>query len=320
MTAGGVSTISVVVPTYARPQYLEQCISALCCQRRMPDEVVVVVRKSDVASRSLLDDLDFSPLRIVYVEKPGVIAALRVGVSLTTGSVIAFTDDDAEPSPEWVAQLEAALQDPRVGGVGGRDLLPASYQDRRTSRVGHHAPFGKVFGNHHRGKRLREVDVLKGVNMAFRSEALALPLDEVLRGEGAQVHYEMAISAWAKHRKWVLLYDPEITVRHHLAPRPEQDRRVKPPAEAIRNEAFNWLRTTAYAGNPTMQVLYGLLIGGRGSPGILRAVTAIMTGDNLTAKRLRPSIQGQLSALEQIFSLGSSLDQYMTSCEELRYG
>ena len=55
--------------------------------------------------------------------------------------------------------------------------------------VGKLAWFGRLTGNHHLGVGGgREVDVLKGVNMSFRREAIAdLRFDQRMRGSGAKV-------------------------------------------------------------------------------------------------------------------------------------
>ena len=45
--------ISVIVPTYRRPEYLRRCVKAIAEQTRNPDEVIVVIRETDSASKRI---------------------------------------------------------------------------------------------------------------------------------------------------------------------------------------------------------------------------------------------------------------------------
>jgi GT2 family glycosyltransferase len=70
--------ITVLVPTFRRPDDLTRCLAALERQHRAPDEVVVVVRPDDHASHACLDAhvaLKRLPLVVAPVELPGQVAA-----------------------------------------------------------------------------------------------------------------------------------------------------------------------------------------------------------------------------------------------------
>jgi cellulose synthase/poly-beta-1,6-N-acetylglucosamine synthase-like glycosyltransferase len=167
------TAIDVVVPSYARPILLERCLVALAAQTVAPRSVVVVARPDDAATWAATRAAA-GVARAVSVEAPGVVAALRAGVAATTGDAVAFTDDDAEPEPEWLARIAHHLARPGVGGVGGRDHIAGQTLPAR-SVVGRRFAFGRTVGDHHLGVGpARPVDILKGVNMAFRVDALAL--------------------------------------------------------------------------------------------------------------------------------------------------
>ncbi|MER3588223.1 MAG: glycosyl transferase family A, partial [Mastigocladus sp. ERB_26_1] len=193
-------TISVMIPTYRRPQDLARCLKALEQQTRKPEQVVVVVRDTDTDTWSFLQDYHpqgFS-LEAAMVKVPGVVAAMNVGLDAAKGDMIAITDDDAAPHPDWLARIEAYfVSDPRIGGVGGRDLVYVNNEliyKGESKVVGKLQWYGRVIGDHHKGiGAAREVDVLKGVNMAYRRSAIAgLRFDERMLGTGAQVHFELA--------------------------------------------------------------------------------------------------------------------------------
>jgi len=240
------TTITTIIPTYRRPDDLARCLAALKQQQRPADEVIVIVRDTDTDTWQRLETLDVAPLplRILTVTVAGVVAAMNLGLSAAQGDLIAFTDDDAAPHPDWLQRIEAHfLANDRVGGVGGRDRM--HYGDTlvegEQSVVGHLQWCGRVVGNHHLGiGTAREVDILKGVNMSFRKEAIAsLRFDPRMRGTGAQVHFEIAFSLALKHAGWTLIYDPQLVVDHYLAQRFDEDQRERFNAIAFTNAVHN---------------------------------------------------------------------------------
>jgi GT2 family glycosyltransferase len=280
--------LSVVVPTWRRPAELSRCLEGLAGQSRAPDEVVVVAREEDEKTWALLREPrpDGLPLRPARVERPGVLEALRTGIEAVEGDVVAITDDDSIPRPDWIERMETALAgDERVGGVGGRDFV---HQDGRVVEdgapaVGRVRWYGRVLGNHHLGSGPpREVDVLKGVNVAFRRVAIAdaqLPRD--LRGSGAQVHWELDLCLAVKNAGWKLVYDPRIAVDHFPAHRYDEDRRRGRPLAALGNEVFNLtlvLLRRLPPGRAAVAFGYGVLVGTRDAPGLVTACERALRG------------------------------------------
>ena len=227
--------LSVVVPTFQRPASLVHCLHGLACQARALDEILVVVRAGDAATHAVLRAAS-PPVRSVEVATPGLLAAMRAGAQAAAGDVIAFTDDDAVARPDWAQRLEDHFADPVVGAVGGRDLIAAETHGE-TGDVGRITGWGKLVGNQHLAVgSVRSVDVLKGVNMAFRRSALALP--DHLRGRGSQVHSEIPMCAWTRSHGWRVVFDPELVIDHAPAPRTAGDERAR-RAEDIRDSSFN---------------------------------------------------------------------------------
>ncbi len=292
-----VLTIAVVVPTYMRPDQLRRCLTGLGRQQDRPAECVVVTRASDADSREVVRSMEQAVpgLRCVMVDEPGILAAMRRGVEQVRSDVIAFIDDDAVPPPGWIGGLRAAFASPGVGLVVGRDIVEGeAHADRPV--VGTIGRWGRMVGNHHRGTGPpRLVDVLKGVNMAARREALALPLG--LRGAGAQVHWEVATSLWAAGRGWRVLYDPAITVDHFPGPRPADDHRDLRTAAAIFDATFNY--QLALAGTQSAlarrALVYGILVGTTVSPGIVRWSLAVARREATVSGRLWPALRGRLA-------------------------
>jgi cellulose synthase/poly-beta-1,6-N-acetylglucosamine synthase-like glycosyltransferase len=310
-------TVSVVVPTYRRPELLRRCLSGLCAQTHQPDETIVVVRQDDKPTRRVLEQSTRTGIAIVDSGEPGVLAAMRVGVACSRGDIIAFTDDDAEPRRDWLERLVSLLSAPGVGAAGGRDVIPGQTAPRRSD-VGRFTRYGKLVGNHHLGEGpARDVDVLKGVNMAFRAECLGLPRRGILRGDGAEVHFELLCSRWAQRAGWRVVYDPSIEVGHLGAERIGNDRRIRPSAQAVRDAAHNFIIAASVLDRNRLprQALYCLVLGSRDLPGLGRAAVAVVGREPEVLRRLAPSLAGFARATVRLLH---RLDNPIVTCQSLR--
>jgi len=298
--------ISILIPTYRRPSDLLRCLKALEVQTRKVDQLVVTVRDIDGETWEALKTIDCTqiPLQIVKVAVPGVVAAMNAGLEVLSGDIVAITDDDSVPHPDWVERIEQHfLMDEQIGGVGGRDYVYHGefLEDGAAQTVGKISWFGRTTGNHHIGiGEAREVDILKGVNMSFRKTAInKLRFDERMKGTGAQVHFELAFCLTLKKTGWKLIYDPKIAVNHYPAPRYDEDQRQWFNAEAYANAVFNeTLILLEYLS--TLQrvvfMLWACLIGTRQSFGLLQVVRFYTTEEDIAFQKLCSSLQGRWHA------------------------
>ncbi|MFC1548656.1 glycosyltransferase family 2 protein [Candidatus Omnitrophota bacterium] len=244
-------TISVVVPTYCRPESLRRCLAALSEQTRLADEILVVIRENDTRTENFLKTIDLGKLRVraLTVNHPGLVAALNVGVDAVRGDIVAFTDDDAVPRRDWLERIERYFEsDPHLGGLGGRDLNYHGdmLETGATKVVGKLRWFGLLLGDHHLGfGEPREADHFKGVNMSFRKTAIGnVRFDRRLRGTGAQFCCDTGFSLGIKRKGWKFIYDPEILVDHYVRERTEEtrvhsfDADLKDVSDAAYNDAL----------------------------------------------------------------------------------
>ena len=113
--------VTVIVPTYRRPNDLKRCLEGLNKQLLAPSEILIIVRVSDTETCDFLDGVgEQTPqIKIIEVAEPGQVAALNAGLEATTGEIIAITDDDTIPRADWIARIEAHFRaDSRLGGWG----------------------------------------------------------------------------------------------------------------------------------------------------------------------------------------------------------
>jgi O-antigen biosynthesis protein len=110
--------VSVVVCTLGREPRLRQTVRAVLDQTHRDVELVVV--DNDPASgraAELLADVDDSRLRLVPEEVRGLSTARNTGLREARGTLLAYTDDDAVPDPDWVARLLDVVRNDPTGAV-----------------------------------------------------------------------------------------------------------------------------------------------------------------------------------------------------------
>ncbi len=300
--------LSVLVPTFRRPFDLKRCLTAIAAQTRRPDSTIIVCREDDSDTRALLEDQSIrGDATIAYVNETGVVAALNAGLEAFTGDIIAITDDDAAPRPDWLDRIERRFrEDATIGGLGGRDYVHGISPDDSTNEVGKISWFGRQIGNHHLGiGKPRYVHMLKGANMSFRRDAInALRFDSRLRGTGAQVHNELAFSLEVRRRGWKLMYDPAVAVDHYPAPRFDEDQRSQRSQLAASNSAYNetliLLEHLPLLSRPAF-FIWAMLIGPRDLPGLVQAIRLALIKDT-NWMRFPAVLHGRVSALRALVS------------------
>ena len=136
-------TVSVVIPTLNRTQLLKRCLDALLAQTLDPASYEIII--VDDASRKETERLveNYSAARpgspyTVYSDRKrrGPAAARNLGWRTAAAPIIAFTDDDCIPEPDWLAKGTAAFKKD-VAGVSGRIFVPVGLKptdyERNTS-------------------------------------------------------------------------------------------------------------------------------------------------------------------------------------------
>lgn len=98
--------ISIVIPTFRRPQLLDRCLDALQRQK-FPEgdfEIIVVTDGPDYETVHTINSRDdWYAFRVFSLAcKKGPAAARNFGWKMASGKLILFTDDDCLPGPYWV--------------------------------------------------------------------------------------------------------------------------------------------------------------------------------------------------------------------------
>jgi glycosyltransferase involved in cell wall biosynthesis len=266
-------SLTVVVPTFRRPESLERCLRALREQTRAPDQIIVVRRRDDEETDEAVARIAGEvPIDLVACEKPGLCAQMDLGVAQASGDVVALTDDDAAPRTDWAARIMSLYSAPDIGAVGGRDVIhddPTVDNGPTSQPVGIVTRTGRPLGNHHHeGSAVRDVEFLKGVNLSLRRSLWHV--DPGLLGDGNQSHWELGTCLRIRRLGWRVLYDPQLLVDHYADARIGEPQRHTRDAYSLERDAYNelyelvrwlpWWQSVA-------AVTRAMLVGSRATPG-----------------------------------------------------
>ena len=128
-----VPRVSVVIPTYRRPELLSRCLAAVFAQRLGPAdfEVTVVDDGHDDATRQAVDRMRAAapPGAILVYLRPaqgrGPAVARNWGWRASRAPLIAFTDDDTIPDPDWLLQgARSMAMRPEWAACCGQVVVP----------------------------------------------------------------------------------------------------------------------------------------------------------------------------------------------------
>jgi GT2 family glycosyltransferase len=120
--AAGCPSLSIVVPSYRRPDHLAALLSSLAPQARAAGAEIVVIDdgSGDAAYARVVEPFADVVAYHRLERNQGRGAATNHGLALARGEWIVFTDDDVRPPSDWLAELANILtRFPDLDAVGG---------------------------------------------------------------------------------------------------------------------------------------------------------------------------------------------------------
>ncbi len=128
--------VSVVIPTYNRPDLLAAAVASVRAQL-LPGvgfEIVVVDNSRDANAAAVVAALGQGPgpaVRYHAEPRPNIARARNAGIRAAAGRYVAFLDDDEVAEPGWLAALVATLEASGADAVFGRVVadFPAGAPD-----------------------------------------------------------------------------------------------------------------------------------------------------------------------------------------------
>jgi len=206
--------VSLIICTRDRCQQLARCLESVrLITFDRPWELIIVDNGStDETAAVVREFIKTANVRAIYLFEPtpGKSNGLNTALKTAAGQILAFTDDDCYPAPDFLSQVWSAFDDPSVGYIGGRIMLhdPADYpitiNESPTPRT---FPAGSFVCS----------GCIEGANMAFRRRVL-LDIEgfDPLFGPGTPfISEDTDAVARASALGWKGEYHPEVIVRHH---------------------------------------------------------------------------------------------------------
>lgn len=112
--------VSIVVPFCNEESRIERCIRALYALDYPEDrfEILMIDNNSTDASAEIVRR--YPRIRMLREAIPGDFAARNRGLAEARGEIVAFTDSDTAPFPDWLRCLVRAFQDPQIQLIVGK--------------------------------------------------------------------------------------------------------------------------------------------------------------------------------------------------------
>lgn len=236
-------SVSIVINTLNRIKYLPFALEAISRLRYETFEVIVVDGPSTDGTEEYLIKEWGQKIKIRKCPVANLSISRNIGISASSGDIIAFTDDDGIPEPDWLDELVKPYSDPSVAAVGGfvRDHTGVDFQTKYivSNRSGNSEVLVDTPESVPKSDpAAHKFPGLIGVNSSFRKAHL----DEV---KGFDEHYayfldETDVIARLIDCGYQTVINPNAQVHHKYAPSETRDhkKRTKAWSQIISSVAY----------------------------------------------------------------------------------
>ncbi|MDJ0537022.1 MAG: glycosyltransferase family 2 protein [Xenococcaceae cyanobacterium MO_207.B15] len=218
--------IAAIICTHNRERYLGAAIDSLLNQDWENYEILVIDNGSTDNTRELVESkLNDPRLKYFYEPELGLSVARNRGAKETTAPVLAYLDDDAEASSQWLRVITTAFKDnAQLAIAGGKvtlllpedTILPNWISESMTSSL----------GAYDLGTEVVYVDnpnlTPRGLNYAIRRTFLDTVggFDPNLGRVGKNLlsNEELFMTELALKQGWQVAYLPEALAAHNVSP------------------------------------------------------------------------------------------------------
>ncbi|EKV01331.1 glycosyl transferase [Leptolyngbya sp. PCC 7375] len=220
-------SISAIICTHNRDQYLAAAIDSLLTQT-LPDIEVIVVDNASTDTTAEIVQLRLSDPRLRYVYEPtlGLSTARNTGANAAKGDIVAYLDDDAVASSQWLASLlEVYEKNSKVAIAGGKVTLlwppdvvhpPAWLSDDLASGL----------GAYDLGDQVRYIKnpslTPRGLNYSLRKTFLdavgGFDVNLGRVGKNLLSNEELHMTQLALRNGWDVVYVPDALAAHNVSP------------------------------------------------------------------------------------------------------
>jgi glycosyltransferase involved in cell wall biosynthesis len=232
-----VATVTILICTYNRHEFLRDTLEAILAASRREGyeaELIVVDNNSTDDTRAVTERAAAGapiPVRYAFEPRQGKSFALNRGLRLARGEVIAHTDDDVWPEPEWLDRIVDAFRAHDITFAFGKVLPRWSQQPPPELLMPRaHEIWGPLAILDYGDEAVRYLPgevgqrLPVGANLAFRRQTLVdvggwrTDLGKVnntlISGEDHEIFHRLR-----RFDAYRGIYDPSIAVRHYVPAR-----------------------------------------------------------------------------------------------------
>lgn len=218
--------IAAIICTHNRDRYLGAAIDSLLQQEGDNYEIIVIDNASSDQTKEVVEArLKDSRLKYYYEPVLGLSVARNRGAKVSFAPILAYLDDDAEASPQWLKVITMAYQDnAKLAIAGGKvtliwpeDITPPKWIS--TDMAG-------GLGLYNLGEEVVYIDnpnlTPRGLNYslrrAFLEEIGGFDPNLGRVGKNLLSNEELYMTELALKQGWQVAYLPEALVAHNVAP------------------------------------------------------------------------------------------------------
>ena len=213
--------ISVIICAYTQRRWddLVAAVKSVRQQTLPAAETIVVIDHNPKLFKRVQDHIP-DVIVVENMETSGLSGARNIGIAAARGHILAFLDDDAVATPNWLLFLNEAFSKSEVLGVGGM-VIPVWLENKPTWLP---EEFFWVVGCTYRGMPHTTQPIRNpiGANMAFRREVF-----DVVGGFRSEIgragmrpigceETELCIRASQRWSQGCFVYQPQARVFHRV--------------------------------------------------------------------------------------------------------
>jgi len=209
--------VSVVIPTKNCEGLIGNCLRSLQ-EMDYPKDRMEIIVSDGLSTDKTIEIAESYGAKVVLDHGKSIVSGRNAGFSVAEGELIAISDADCVMDKGWLRNSFKYFEDPKVGGVGGPNLVPEDETafGKAVGLVFAYAPYvTKAAHTRVLNKVIKSRS--HGSNAIYRASVLrkVTPVDEsLIHGEDVIMNDEI------EELGYELLYVPDVRVKHYRRPTP----------------------------------------------------------------------------------------------------
>jgi glycosyltransferase involved in cell wall biosynthesis len=218
--------ICAIICTHNRENYLGDAIDSLLNQNCEDYEVLVIDNASTDNTKNIAESRLNNPL-LKYIYEPilGLSSARNRGAKETTAPILAYLDDDAIASPQWLTTIVQAYDNNKKLAIAGGKVTLIWPENRHHPRW-LSPELSEGLGYYNLGNQYLRITspnlTPRGLNYSVRKSFLeqigGFDVNLGRKGKNLLSNEELYMTELALKNGWEVGYLPDALVQHNVAP------------------------------------------------------------------------------------------------------